>query len=275
MGLKAILGWIPRKPAAVVAEAPPTLQSMPPPVVPTIYPDDVFIVSYPKSGNTWLRFLIANYLSDEAIDFIGLHHVMPDLHLDPALASPARNRPRFIKSHSAFDALYPRVVYLLRDPRDIAVSSYFHQRKFNLIDKQAPFEQFVQSFIEIGFYPSGPWHEHVEGWLSASSESVLRVTYEAMLADSGAELQRVLVFSGLTVEPARIARAVERSSFGRMQEIEDAQHDEYFKRYGSDTTELRFVREGRSGSWRDFFDEAQIARFLERYGETMRKFGYR
>lgn len=273
--LRKILGAEPQR-SEVAQAAPETLpppEPSPPPV-PIIHPDDVFLVSYPKSGNTWLRFLIGNYLSSDAIDFVGLHRVMPDLHLDPSLSAPAQSRPRFVKSHGAFDAAYPRVVYIVRDPRDVAVSSFFHHRKFNLIDKQQSFEQFIQSFIDIGFYPNGPWDAHVEGWLATPTHAVIPVKYEEMLRDPGAVLEKVLAFASLDADVGRVARAVERSSFERMRSIEDAQHEEYFRRYGSDTTEIRFVREGRAGSWRQFFPQPQLEQFMQRYGETMRKFGY-
>jgi hypothetical protein len=248
----------------------------PPPVVPTIYPDDVFLVSYPKSGNTWLRFLAGNYVSNTQVDFVGLHVVMPDLHLDAALAAPALTRPRFIKSHSAFDASFPRVVYLVRDGRDVAVSSYFHQIKFKLIQEQTTFSQFILGFIENGFHANdGPWSDHVESWIGTPRDSVLLVKYEDTLADPAATLRAILAFADLPVEEARVARAVERSSFAQMRSLEEAQHDDYFRRYKGDTTEIRFVREGRAGSWKQFFTDDDLERFMARHGATMRKVGYR
>ena len=239
-----------------------------------IFSDDVFLVSYPKSGNTWLRFQIGSYLLDAPIDFVGLHHVMPDQHLDPTLAAPAQFRPRFIKSHASYDPAYPRVIYIIRDPRDVAVSAYFHHIKFKLLPKETSFDEFMQRFIEIGFYPQGLWSDHVEGWLSASRASVQLITYEEMLDSPAAILSTCLRFGGVEIDEKRIERAVENSSKERMQEVEDVQHEEYFRRHGSDTTQIRFVREGRAGSWQSYFSSNVLQAFMERYGQTMRKVGY-
>ena len=66
-----------------------------------ILPDDTYIVSYPKSGNTWVRFLIGNYITRGNYSFNNNNLVIPDLHMNPERCGDT-SRPRFIKSHSFF-----------------------------------------------------------------------------------------------------------------------------------------------------------------------------
>src|ERR1044072_8130331 len=92
--------------------------------------NDVWIVSYPKSGNTWTRFLIGNLVaSPEVVDWSNIERHVPDIYFnsDPQLGKLPR--PRYFKSHEAYRPEYRRVVFIVRDPRDVAVSYYHFARK--------------------------------------------------------------------------------------------------------------------------------------------------
>ncbi len=97
--------------------------------------EDVFLVSYPKSGNTWLRFLIANALKvhynvEQDVNFFNILDIIPSIIGDGNLrlggSFGRTDIPRIIKSHSAYNPYYYRVILLVRDPRDVMISS----RKF-------------------------------------------------------------------------------------------------------------------------------------------------
>ena len=91
----------------------------------TVRRNDVFLVSYPRSGNTWLRFIISNLVEPLApVDFITLEHRAPDIHINSDRAMQRLRDPRFLKSHEYFDPRYRRVLYVVRDPRDIVPSYY-------------------------------------------------------------------------------------------------------------------------------------------------------
>ncbi len=90
-----------------------------------ILPDDVFLVSFPKSGNTWARFLLANLTRPEQpATFANIHLLIPDPSWTTKKELDRLPRPRIIKSHECFDPRYRRVIYIVRDPRDVAVSQY-------------------------------------------------------------------------------------------------------------------------------------------------------
>src|SRR5947208_15984533 len=75
-----------------------------------VYPDDTFIVSYPRSGNTWTRFLIANLaFPAENVTFTNIERLVPDTSSQSNRALKRTPRPRIIKSHPYFDPRYPKV----------------------------------------------------------------------------------------------------------------------------------------------------------------------
>src|SRR5919204_3004579 len=159
----------------------------------TVFPDDIFIVSYPKSGNTWTRFLLANLTYPESCpDFANINRLIPD---PEALAKRFMNRlprPRIIKSHQYFDPRYRRIVYVVRDPRDVAISQYYFHRKRRLIDDAYSIERFVIRFVAGETSPYASWGENVAGWLATryNTPGFLLLRYEDMLADTARELAK-------------------------------------------------------------------------------------
>src|SRR5437899_924402 len=85
-----------------------------------VLPDDVFLVSYGRSGNTWTRFLIGNLIHpDEPVTFANIERVIPDIYCNSQKKIMNLPRPRLIKSHECFEPRYKKVIYIVRDPRDV------------------------------------------------------------------------------------------------------------------------------------------------------------
>src|SRR5258707_11864652 len=93
----------------------------------TVFDADVFVVSYPRSGNTWTRFLIGNLINpDVHLTFSNVESRIPEIYFNPDRKMRALPRPRVLKSHESFQPHYPRVIYIVRDPRDVAGLYYNH-----------------------------------------------------------------------------------------------------------------------------------------------------
>src|SRR5437667_2434462 len=91
----------------------------------TVRSDDTFVVSYPKSGSTWQRFLIANLLRpNEPISFLNVNGIVPDVYQTSEEELANHPSPRILKSHDAFTPRFPRSIYITRDPRSVAVSIF-------------------------------------------------------------------------------------------------------------------------------------------------------
>jgi hypothetical protein len=242
-----------------------------------ILPDDTFLVSYPKSGNTWARLLIANLLSPEKpADFLAMNQLVPDPSAQSKRHFATMPRPRVIKSHLVFDPRYPRVIYLVRDPRDVVISEYHYQRKTRRIDDQYPLERYVSRFIAGETYPeNGSWGQHAASWIVARDGDArfLLVRYEALLADTVGELFRIADFLKVAATSQRLSEVVQFSSADRMRELEAQQSDASSLMKGS-RKDLAFVRSAKSGGWRSDLPSGLVEKVESVWGPLMRYLGY-
>lgn len=240
-----------------------------------LYPDDVFLVSYPKSGNTWLRFMIGNYITNCAVDFTNNHLLIPDIHFNPEKCAELESRPRFIKSHMPYTAQYPKVIYIIRDGRDVAVSYFYYAQKMGLLDKSTSFSTFLKEFTQSGVGSYGSWSSHVESWTAGERPNVLVIKYEDMLENAAIQLERTLRFAGVDCDVTKIEAAVEASKFNKMQNLEIQQHDLVFVQMRGITDDsIRFVRKGESGDWLNHFSKEDELYFGKTNDHVLDKFGY-
>ena len=132
------------------------------------YPDDTFIVSYPKSGNTWTRFLIANLLQlDPPLTLLDMERLVPAVDGQTRGFFNAMPRPRVIRDHGPFNPQYKNIIYIVRDPRDVAVSAYNFVLKGATTRRSYPITTFVNEFVRGARSAVGSWGENVAGWLAA------------------------------------------------------------------------------------------------------------
>ncbi len=244
-----------------------------------VFPDDTFVVSYPRSGNTWTRFLIANLLHpNEDVTFANIEKLIPDTSSISSRSLRRTPRPRFIKTHEYFDHRYKKVIYVVRDPRDVVLSHYDFQRKYRQIDDRYPFESYVDDFVKGNLLSKGwgTWGENVASWISTrgNSSDFLLLHYEDMIGDTYRELSRIAQFLGIKAAPSLLDTVVSRSTADRMRELEKTQSAEWVatKKHRKD---IPFVRSARSGGWREQLSENSIAKIESAWGELMTTLGYR
>jgi hypothetical protein len=239
-----------------------------------ILPDDIFLVSFPKSGNTWTRFLLANLrFPNEPATWANINRLIPDPTATPKREFERMPRPRIIKSHECFDPRYPRVINIVRDPRDVVVSQYHYHRKIRKIADDSPIEKFVTRFLAGETCPHGSWGQNIATWLytSEGNPRYLQLRYEDLIADTPRELAKVVSFLNLPSSPELIAQAVERSSADRMRQLEKQQDHGLYRNSRKDMT---FVRAAGSGGWRKDLPADQVARLESAWGPLMHHLGY-
>jgi hypothetical protein len=272
-----------------------------------VFPDDVFLVSYPKSGNTWTRFLLGNLLNPDCrIIFSNVEQKVPDIYGASKGTLKKTPRPRLLKSHECFDPRYRRVVYIVRDPRDVALSAYHYDRKCRNISDDFPIETYITTrFMKTDEYfgtwgehagswlvnsknilhmarlkneflgTPGSWGENVMSWLGARGHDreFLLVRYEDLLVDTHQEMIRISEFLGLAASAENIARAIDLSSADNMRKLEIAQTDQWVTTKPS-RKDILFVRSAKSGQWQDALPPAAIQVIEEAWGPVMQLLGY-
>ena len=240
------------------------------------FADDTFIVSYPKSGNTWTRFLVASLIhNEEPMTFLKADRVIPTIDSQSRKFFKSMPRPRVIKSHFPFDQTYRRVVYIVRDPKDVAVSQYHYQIKRNVLDENFPIDQWIPEFVAGNACPYGSWGENVGSWLAARHDhpDFLLLRYEDMIRNTDTELTKIARFLAIEPTPQRIQWAIEQSTADRMRKLEKAEADQW--KSTKDTRKDKFfVRSAKAGEGKATLSPAAIAQIETAWGPLMRWLGY-
>lgn len=247
-----------------------------------VFPDDVFVTSYPRSGNTWLRFLIGNLAyQDEPVTFANIEGRMPEINFHSDHRMRKLPRPRILKSHECFQPHYPRVIYIVRDPRDVAVSFYHHNVKAGNIPEGYPVEEFTARFIAAEFDPRwGSWSDHVVSWLTLRRDrpGFILLRYEDMKTDPARELARLAAFlqdcgfPNIESSPERLQRAIDLSSPERMRELEKQGRSWVLTR--NTRPDKLFVRTATAGGWKSSLSPSSVARIESAWGSVMQELGY-
>lgn len=243
-----------------------------------IFPDDTFLVSYPRSGNTWTRFLVANLVYPNVdVSFKNIERLIPDTSSQSSRALRKAPRPRIIKIHEYFDHRCRKIICIVRDPRDVVLSYYEFQRKYRHIQDGYPIQNYVNDFVSGNLNSKGwgTWGENVASWYytRGKTKDFLLLRYEDMMTDPVRELARTATFLGLDSDPARIEQAVRRSSADRMREMEKRESKDWVatKNHRQD---IPFVRVAKSGGWKEKLPAECVAQIEAAWGEIMVALGY-
>jgi Sulfotransferase domain len=224
--------------------------------------------AFPKSGVTYLSFLLFYSLFDDGCDIHDLERkYIIDIHAYPNADFAYPLAPRVIKSHFSYNPTVPAVrltskaIYLIRHPIDVMMSAWDFG---GLISGAAPdtrspaLRSYVQRWLVTGgdYPPFGAWVQHVRSWLGQQNIPVHLVTYQNLVDNPELELKRILEFLGIQVQAARQRIAIERSSMKSMaalesQEVENRVDGIFFrdglaKGYGQGH---RFINKGYRNSY--------------------------
>lgn len=269
-----------------------------------------WIASYPKSGSTWVRLFLMAYENPAEFDFNRrpLHHRSDDnqsayeqvspvevealdagevrllrgavlVRLSRAAQSKTKG-PCYCKTHSANivvnglawipPEITERAIYILRDPRDVALSYADHLGESidATIRTMGSEQHSIRRAVSI-HVPILSWSVHVESWLRDTPFDKLALRYEDLITDPEKWFREVLKFFGFLFDQERFDAAMELTSFETLRAEEDK------RGWNSCSKEqARFFRQGRAGAWRDVLTDEQAAQIEANHGETMRRCNY-
>ncbi len=238
-----------------------------------IYPDDVFLASYPRSGNTWLRFLLAGCIHNPPdLSFERLMFYAPDYHFTHFQEWDRVPRPRIIKSHTIYRETYPTVIYCYRDARAVLPSMYKYTKSMSPTPPES-FDSFFADFMDGAIFRDekiGSWAENVSGWLYRVPLERL-ICYEDLVVTPERILRRVLTSCGFDIPEDRIKTIVERYEMKKMMVMEDCSQAAAFPKTQDG---FRWVGGRDSTTWKDLCSPQQQQRLLDEWGDLLEKLGY-
>jgi hypothetical protein len=273
----------------------------------------VWLASYPKSGNTWLRAFLCNFerggyspasinelnngiiSSDRSMADNALGVECSDLTpreidlLRPAIyQSMAKQSPDtlYLKTHDAYtlnanaEPLFPAdvtggVLYVVRNPLDVAVSFAHHERKtldnsIDLMSRETMTIAYPGEKLSFQLHQRLlSWSSHVLSWLDQDAVRLHLMRYEDMCQQPEEVFAAAARFLGLGDDRERVRRAVEFSSFETLRRQE---HEYGFKE--KPRRAASFFRSGRTGTWREALTTRQIEKLVRDHGTVMGRLGY-
>ena len=235
-------------------------------------PADVFLASYPRSGNTLLRFVLGEILSGVPTSFDSIQRIIPEIgvhvHASPLLSSGGR----LIKTHEPYRRRYGRAIYIVRDVRDVMLSSFARETALDMLHIQS-LDDYVRPFMQGKMTRFGSWQRHVEGWMNsplATRGDLLILHFEEIRSDVEATVIRCLDFLGKDVDPSIVRSAVRNNSLDKMRAKEDLAKT----LPKSPGEEGRWIGKGSIQGWRQELTAQQLQIVDELAGDFLARLGY-
>lgn len=240
--------------------------------------EDVFLACYPKSGSTWLRFQLYEALSGQPAEFGSVNDAFRAIgeHFDAPRLLPGGGR--LIGTHESYRPEYHKVLYIVRDVRDVALSQFPREQHMGVGSKTL--DDYLLRLM-TGHKRHGAWHEHVLSYMDsdlAAHGKLLLVRYEDLRQRTEETLTRALEFLGASADRYAIQQAIANNSLEAMRVKEDRVHSLGIKvrrhPHKSSQEGRRFVRTGLVGGWHDKLTPQQLALIEQYAGGALARLGY-
>lgn len=232
---------------------------------------DVFLASYPRSGNTWLRFVLSELLTGTSIDFDNVDRFIPEMKWHHSAVPILPGPGRLIKTHEHYRKEYKRAIYIVRDARDVALSAYARSGQIGIVDQD--FDAYLRSFLKGHANPYGAWDRHLRSWLDgplAREGKLLVIKFEDLRRDPETAVSQMVEFVGVPMDLEKIRAALSNNSVDRMRIKEEKSR----KLFRSTTENGRFVRKGAIQGWRTVLTPAQLQMFDQYAGPELSRMRY-
>lgn len=269
----------------------------------------LWLASYPKSGNTWVRAFLANLFSNARQpvhvnrlpqfahgDYLAAHYerlagrkiaeltdveinrLRPDVQ---RMIAGLRPETAVVKTHTAMTRLgdvptiLPDVtegaIYVIRNPLDVAVSyaSHYGTTPEQAVRAMNDVENGLTTHQLNAFQYLGRWSDHVTGWVDAPGLNPHVIRYEDMQEEPEKAFAALAGYLRLPTNPDRLRKAIRFSSFKVLAEQE--RRDGFVER---SLKADRFFRSGRAGSWRGAMPSDAAQQLIADQRDVMRRFGY-
>ena len=269
----------------------------------------IWIASFPKSGNTWMRAFLANYILKQKESYpinelgsFSLSDTRPRFFQEASgkpveqlstidtlklrlkcqkLIAEFKNHDHFVKTHSRYgtfkghslinDRVSKGAIYLVRNPLDLVISYAAHLGIpiDEAIEAMNGSPNFTVEADSNVVTVMGSWSEHVDSWLTNENVPRILVRYEDLVEDSTKEFGKILTTLGMRIDQGQLNKAIGFSSFSELARQESVSGFRERPPHAK-----QFFRQGVSGQWNDILKRSQVQKIIATHGNVMAKLGY-
>ncbi|KAF8781773.1 sulfotransferase 1E1-like [Argiope bruennichi] len=243
--------------------------------------DDIYVVSYPKTGTTWLQEIV--YLIHSNVDINSARNLSLDKRFPYIEHSKTNfnevknmNSPRLLKTHLPYSCLPEdilqkqcKMIYITRNPRDVAVSYYHFACMLKETQYKGNFEQFFQRFL-LDRTTYSPFLLHnLEFWNHRNDKNVLFLFYEDLKRDITSNLKKIAEFLDRNLSDEELNSIKKHTEFKSMAKQESVvlPEDATVGSKGS------FFRKGQTGDWKNYFTPDMIQKLDIKINEMLKDTG--
>ncbi|EEC10907.1 sulfotransferase, putative [Ixodes scapularis] len=257
-------------------------------------PNDLFIVSYPKCGTTWLQYLVYNIFTEGVPPQDMEEFLARSVFLEYTGAQSVEKmcRPGSIKTHFPFSrhpySKLAKYLYIARNPYDCCVSFYYHTKSFPAyFFENGTFSEFFDMFLQ-GKVDNGDYFNNLLSWYDHRHDpNVLFLTYECLKRDTESWVIKIADFIGkeygakLRRDADAVKKIIQMSSMETMRKVFSRSHDildeaglSVYKNSKNPSQPLEesvlnamkkpmsgdYIRKGIVGDWKNHFSKEQVVR---------------
>ncbi|XP_046957349.1 amine sulfotransferase-like [Lynx rufus] len=233
--------------------------------------DDVFIITYPKSGTVWFQQILCLIYFEEHRKGIGdLETVerIPFIEYSRQKVNLAEKpSPRLFVTHIPY-YLVPKglknkkakIIYIYRNPKDV-MCSCFHFLKKLTASATDNFVEFMKLFLE-GEVVGSLWFDHIKGWYEHKSLfNIQFLMYEETKKDLRGSVLKVCKFLGKGLSEEDVDAVVRQATFENMKNDPRANYDNKLKTFFGIQKKGHFFRKGTIGDWKNHMTGEQNEKF--------------
>ncbi|CAG2166188.1 unnamed protein product [Oppiella nova] len=252
--------------------------------------DDLWLATYPKSGTTWTEEILSLIYNGGDIEKVKdkllpkrVKHFEVGIPVGHSRWLQSKKSQRLIATHLPtthipiqLQQLKCKIIYVVRNPKDTAVSYYHHHRMSKFLGNYAgTWDNFVDLFAQ-GKLVHGDWLSHVEGYWRLHQQNpnqVLFISYEELKTDLPKMIAVIARFVGNNLTDEIIERIANHCSFDEMKDNKMVNREKLPVKGLFDMSQSKFMRKGIIGDWRTHFSDEQSKLFDKAYNHRLQELG--